>query len=529
MATKLIVTNKKVLRRKYGNHGWQKIEDALNDLISADKERGLLTRWVPMDLKSGVKDFNAPVITDPEDPVETKTTIDALCTKAKPDYLMILGAPDVVPHQSLSNPIKDEDVDVPSDLPYACNGAHSEEPADFTGPTRVVGRLPDVYGASDPEAILKVLNIATNCKSRNVSAYKSYYALTAFAWIKSTRKTAQKAFGSSKVKFVSPSDGQPWSKTELQPRLHLINCHGADSDTWFYGDDTFSADFPTIHSNDYDGRLREGTVVAAECCYGAQLFDPDFLQLFDPQAPNDHPICNKVLQEGAYGMLGSTNIAYGPADDNDKADLVCLYFLRNVQRGASLGRALLEARQEYVANASPLDPVDLKTLAQFNLLGDPSVHPTMIPATVRDSMAKSRRVVSGRRKALQIKGRKIGVSLAKVYAKSFRLADSKSNAELYLQVEKRLTEKNLTARGRGRWFSVQAAKQPALAKSRSSTRKSEGGGNYYIFEASRPSSDGVSASSLSKVKKGKTPGPDAIILAKESSGIIESIRTLYRR
>jgi hypothetical protein len=46
-----------------------------------------------------------------------------------------------------------------------------------------------------------------------------------------------------------------------------------------------------------------------------------------------------------------------------------------VLEGASLGRAALMARQRFIQETSELDPVDLKTLAQFNLLGDPSVHP----------------------------------------------------------------------------------------------------------------------------------------------------------
>jgi hypothetical protein len=41
---------------------------------------------------------------------------------------------------------EEEDPDVPSDLPYACEAAFSRRPQDFLGPTRVVGRLPDLTG-----------------------------------------------------------------------------------------------------------------------------------------------------------------------------------------------------------------------------------------------------------------------------------------------------------------------------------------------------------------------------------------------
>jgi hypothetical protein len=43
--------------------------------------------------------------------------------------------------------------------------------------------------------------------------------------------------------------------------------------------------------------------------------------------------------------------------------------------GASLGRAALQARQDFAQSSPNLDPMDIKTLAQFSLLGDPAVVP----------------------------------------------------------------------------------------------------------------------------------------------------------
>ena len=53
------------------------------------------------------------------------------------------------------------------------------------------------------------------------------------------------------------------------------------------------------------------------------------------------------------------------------------YFLLAILEGASLG-ARTVARQKFVQQTAELDPIDLKTLAQFNLLGDPSIHPAVI-------------------------------------------------------------------------------------------------------------------------------------------------------
>jgi hypothetical protein len=57
--------------------------------------------------------------------------------------------------------------------------------------------------------------------------------------------------------------------------------------------------------------------------------------------------------------------------------------LLEVQAGHSLGLAALKAQQRYVEQVDELDPIDLKTLAQFYLLGDPSVQPVKIDSATR--------------------------------------------------------------------------------------------------------------------------------------------------
>src|SRR5690606_32925349 len=109
-----------------------------------------------------------------------------------------------------------------------------------------------------------------------------------------------------------------------------------------------------------------------ECCYGAELYDPTNLQ------PASLGIANTYLNSGAISFLGSSTIAYGPSDSNALADLITQYFIKNILKGSSAGRALLEARQQYLSDTGPqLDPYELKTLAQFYLLGDPSNQPVI--------------------------------------------------------------------------------------------------------------------------------------------------------
>jgi hypothetical protein len=51
------------------------------------------------------------------------------------------------------------------------------------------------------------------------------------------------------------------------------------------------------------------------------------------------------------------------------------YFLMNVLGGSSIGRACLQARQKFVQAQKMENPANLKTVAQFILLGDPSLQP----------------------------------------------------------------------------------------------------------------------------------------------------------
>src|SRR6185295_6134667 len=127
--------------------------------------------------------------------------------------------------------------------------------------------------------------------------------------------------------------------------------------------------------------LSEGTVAAVESCYGAELYDPAL-------AGGVPGICNTYLAAGAHGYFGSSTISYGPASGNGQADLICQFFLKHVLSGASTGEAALRARLDFIQLLSLAEPIDLKTLAQFNLMGDPSLHPVHVAGSAGDSVVK---------------------------------------------------------------------------------------------------------------------------------------------
>lgn len=407
MDDKIIVSNRSALTRKYGSAGVTKIKAAIDALIAADGQRGIRSSLVYLDNAAAMKRFKGRAVTDYRNARQNKEAIDAIFRRGNPEYLMILGAPDVVPHQDLANPAfdpndpnDDPDRQAPGDLPYACDAPYSRDVATFRGPTRVVGRLPDLTGAREPSYVIAVLGVAAKYKTRKTTDYGTYFGLSTHSWRNSTALSLFNVFGGSNAITLAPPSGPTHSAARLAPLAHFINCHGAPSTPEFYGE-RGNAQPVSLTSKGIKGKIKPGTVAAVECCYGGELYDCVTLA-------SDLPICQNYLRQGAYGYFGSTTIAYGPADGNGAADLITQYFLLSMLDGASLGRAALNARQRFVQQTAELDPVDLKTLAQFNLLGDPSIHaaavdsPTGLPKNVdaADAVRQLRRERRGKLRQL---------------------------------------------------------------------------------------------------------------------------------
>jgi hypothetical protein len=398
VATKVVMTNGSAIDGKYGARATD-VWDAVDALVAADRPRNVDTTLVKLD--DGAGPAGASAIQTIGDADEAKVAVDAVVAALKPDYVMLLGGPDVIPHCTLDNGIGDDDgATLPSDLPYACDHGPSGSTTDFLAPTRVISRLPDVPAATEPDVLLRALETATGWQSRTHDDYDDdYLGITAEVWEVSTSLTLTQLFGDADELEVSPDAGPNYDAALLSRRSHFVNCHGAPSTPEYYGQR--GGDYPVaVQASLVDGRLSDGAVLSAECCYGAELYEPVDDQLGMPFV---------YLRSGAYGFFGSTTIAYGPPDSNAFADDICRSFLASILAGASVGRAGLEARQAYIAGAAPLDPVDLKTVAQFLVLGDPSVHPVAAPAAgaaaAPDALAKYALGVGARRALLQRKGR----------------------------------------------------------------------------------------------------------------------------
>ena len=371
LSPKIIVSNKSALKSLYGDD-LRVIEEALNELVESDQGKGIQTQVIYLDDTNQMEKLNAPPVADPTSDRQNKDAVDGVFEALMPDYLMILGGVDIIPHQKLDNPVfADPDPDVPSDLPYACDTPYSKEISDFIGPTRVVGRLPGITGRGDASDLTTAIKEACSIQSQPRDRYLDYFSVSAEVWRGSTTQSLSHIFGNSSNLMLSPPSGPNWTNNQLAALTHFVNCHGADSAPTWYGQSGYA--YPeAVKAAQITGKITAGAVAAAECCYGAQLYDPSIVN-------GQISICNTYLENRACAFCGSTNIAYGPADGQGEADLITQYFLIVVLTGESIGRAMLESRQRYIREHSPLHPVDLKTLAQFVLLGDPSCAPVEVP------------------------------------------------------------------------------------------------------------------------------------------------------
>lgn len=388
-AKKIIVTAKSTLILKYGSK-FSTVKKLLQNLKAADKKRGIATLLVFIDDSASarragikpVKNVNA---------TECKRAVDELYKKHVPDYIVLAGSQDIFPFQEINNPADaDGDMTVPSDLPYACDAPYSKNIQSFTGPTRVVGRIPDVPGEHDIAYFTTVINNIIKSKPRKEALYLQYFGVSAYVWRRSTGMSLQSMVGNYNNLLLSPGSKAKYTAAQLKKLTHFYNCHGAQNDMAFYGQK--GNQYPiALSSPQLNGKISEGTIVTAECCYGAELVNPALL----PQ-PGALSIANAYLKNNAVAFMGSSTIAYGPADSQGLADLITQYFIKNIIGGASTGRALLQARQQFLSESGPhLDPYELKTLAQFYLLGDPSVLPVIddsVKKTVSQNTVQNTRI-----------------------------------------------------------------------------------------------------------------------------------------
>lgn len=368
----LIVSSRHRLWQRYGPDGVLALEQAVGDLVAALDQRGISGTLLYVD--------DSPLLTmlgvlpaQPGDPADVARVVREVAarltlTDEHARYLLLLGDDGIVPHHRLANAADDDDDAVLSDQPYAVDGD------DLGRPVRAVGRIPDSGLAMAVDALS-----AAAAAHRRLAAGERSPEIEAFGYSASFwKRAAREAYGAIDAPgrlrlsppLAHPDVPHPGAEG---PRFRYYNLHGlVDASEWFgQRDPGFGADtpeFPVALRPDDIGSV-PGVVVMSEACHGARLID---------RGPSD-AIALAYLAGGALAFVGATGVAYGGIGDGPLlgADLLAQRFWQALLAGRPAGEALAHAKvgavRDTMARQGYLDAEDEKAVANFILLGDPSL------------------------------------------------------------------------------------------------------------------------------------------------------------
>ena len=395
----VVMTSKSQLNKIYGPNTTAIIDEHLVKLV------GLIqnlpdwgaTLFYPDDPERlstlGIK----PVIGS--DPWQTKLALaDLDATLAKRGEmigaLLIVGGPEIVPFHHLPNPTFDNDLDVPSDNPYACideNYFIAQWP---------VGRLPgetgtdagllleqirsliyqyeqrSKYGKSIVSNVASLVNLFLQFFTNLGSSFNHQdknFGYSAEIWQRASAEV-YKTVGDAKNLQLSP----PLQANNLHAHnghLHkagYFNLHGVKDGPNWYGQKDFTSqsngpDYPIALSPAmFNDDHPSPKLVLSEACYGANIYEKRY----------DEALSLKCLDSGTASFVGSTCIAYGSITPPlIAADYLAEKFWQRVLEGLPAGYALMQAKlslaEEMTKTQGFLDGEDQKTLLSFILYGDP--------------------------------------------------------------------------------------------------------------------------------------------------------------
>ncbi|MBO5851329.1 MAG: hypothetical protein J6R29_03235, partial [Clostridia bacterium] len=334
--------------------------NALNEYVDYKLKNGI--EYVILDLKSQcVCSVESGSCEDLVDLLNTIYEVEI------PDYLLIVGDDTVIPKMKWKNQSADDDLDVPSDLPYITLDTASPWSGveyDFSNLT-VVGRIPAI-----PEnGFIHAINYFNNAKKFAGYNNATAFAYSAMEWY----KTSQAEFSPIRPLLITSPDYtcnadrakrnglKLLGKLDCKYNLLCFNLHGTDSDHKWYGQ--LKDSYPDAFSQELLPKSDSGYVLMTEACYGAR----PLINKNGGQSIVVHALSNNCM-----GFVGSTRIAYGQANGHIScADVIANVFTESVAKGETCGQAFLLALDKLYKDK--MNEAEIKTLAEFALYGDPSI------------------------------------------------------------------------------------------------------------------------------------------------------------
>ena len=389
--TQVVLSSREALRRRFGADGFAAVDRRLQQYAAALRRRGVAVHICYCDdpatlhLDDGIA--AAPVAAGADALRDMLRTLSGALSDhgRKLGAVILVGGDEIVPFHRLPNPLPDDDITVLSDNPYA-----TDDPA-YTAPQRMVARLPD-GNTNDPSLLFAQLDRLTayhygsrpqsrkmprasgqrqECDGVDLSALSAGYC--AEIWKDASRAVLDALASGVLLNTSPPHLAEHLDLSVFRDRqLLYFNLHGASGLPNFYGQP--HAVWPgaatrlpvALRPDQIDASIADGALLLSEACYGAELVGRTV----------DDSILLRALAHGALAVVGATVNAYGSLTDQViGADLLFQRMMVHLARGEPIGRALHQARldfaQEMYRRQGFLDDVDIKTLIEFVLLGDP--------------------------------------------------------------------------------------------------------------------------------------------------------------
>jgi hypothetical protein len=389
--TQVVLSSRAALQRRFGADGFAAVDRRLQQYATALRRRGVMAHICYCDdadtlrLEDGIA--AAPVAAEAGALRDMLRTLSgALSERGRTlGAALIIGGDEIVPFHRLPNPLPDDDVVVLSDNPYA-----TDDPA-YVAPQRMIARLPD-GNASDPSLLFAQLDRLTayhygsrpqSKRSRRLFGRRQAHdapeldilsaGYCAEIWKDVSRAVLDALAPDAPLTSSPPHLAENLDLRALSDRrLLYFNLHGAAGLPNFYGQP--DAVWPgaatrlpvALRPDQIAADMTDGALILSEACYGVELVGRTV----------DTSIPLRALAHGALAVVGATVNAYGSISDPlIGADLLFHHMMKHLARGEPIGRALHQARlefaQEMYRRQGFLDDVDIKTLIEFVLLGDP--------------------------------------------------------------------------------------------------------------------------------------------------------------
>ena len=362
----LITTVKAAIDAEFGLGAFAALTDPLEQLVDRLAKQAVEAHVAVLDdpIQMAVSGLRPLVSTST---AATVPAVRALAKTRECDAVLLVGGHSVLPMVELPNPVGNRALDVDAvvrtDVPYGADGDTHWECANCP---RIVSRIPSPRSKRLADFIAIIDAVATAPPSKSGGT-----AIVSQEWGAEGARVAARMPGPVLFRVAPHYELDERHRSDLSRRWLYVNLHGRqDHDRWQTFDGS-RRDYVTVMDPASFGCPEvTGSSLYCENCYG-------FKPLADPTGAT---CIDTAFRSGLRSVIAATGLAYGAYVTRppflQNADFLASAFFDGVRDTLGAGDALREARKRFLERIRHRGfgtNYGLKTLLQFQLLGDPTV------------------------------------------------------------------------------------------------------------------------------------------------------------